>query len=64
MIAILMLMSAVIGVICVFLILMDSLLSPMERLITYLKPYFQPNEIQTIANRFGSWAGKLYFYKL
>lgn len=48
---------AAIGAIYLFLLAVDSLWSVVELVTSFLTPYFQPHEVQTLAKRFGPWAG-------
>ncbi|GBP82569.1 hypothetical protein EVAR_87815_1 [Eumeta japonica] len=49
-----------IGATTVFLITLDSLWSSLEMITSYLMPYFQPGEVQSLTARFGSWAAVLH----
>lgn len=55
----LMLVLALIGVIAVCLVLVDSLWSVLELVTSYLMPYFLPAEEQSLVKKYGPWAGEL-----
>ncbi|XP_026328000.1 inactive hydroxysteroid dehydrogenase-like protein 1 [Hyposmocoma kahamanoa] len=52
----LMLVLALIGVIAVCLVLVDSLWSVLELVTSYLMPYFLPAEEQSLVKKYGPWA--------
>lgn len=45
-----------IGALSLLLLLVDNLWSVIELVVSYLAPYFQPNEETSLVKRFGSWA--------
>lgn len=57
-----MLVLALIGVVAVCLVLIDSLWSVLELVTSYLMPYFLPAEEQSLVKKYGPWAGELQLF--
>lgn len=50
------LLLASIGALAIILVLMDSLWSVIQLFSAYLKPFFQPGEVQSLQKKYGPWA--------
>lgn len=48
---------ALIGALAVAIILLDSLRSVVELIVSHLTPYFLPQDVQPLGKKYGNWAG-------
>lgn len=51
---------ALVGLLVLIYVLLDSLWSVLELVSSYLMPYFLPAEVQPLTKKFGPWAGEFY----